>query len=405
MNIIPRKHLELNLIIAIAVFCLPFLLYAYLLFPEVKVLNFWIFRWETIGYNKISILMYQFFLQFYVLCFLSVWFLSIKATWRYVILLNIIYFWYRTVLGVSIEFSIRSNIHEISILVGVIYCLFLYFLNGKIKLFSIQNISPESYDIIRILTQSIKEKNIFSNKQNFKKNKNTDGNSKYTSLIKRIKHLEILLDNSNKIPFFHGSVKLRKKNDLFIWVMLLITPFLLILFNFFPSDSKTIDIYIIHYKTNFPSSRIFAYYFLNKVYNLLLLSVWFFTTKNILKYGIFFNIIIAVFQMAQALDNTESKVDEGELITALPIMIPILLTFLLLHRVIKYKSKNDILNEEIEEEIQKVLTTINAMEQDENNLVAELISLRENQAKLSKATYQEELLRIKGAIERKIASE
>ncbi|ADV51415.1 hypothetical protein Celal_4173 [Cellulophaga algicola DSM 14237] len=137
----------------------------------------------------------------------------------------------------------------------------------------------------------------------------------------------------------------------------------------------------------------------------MLLSVWFFTTKSILKYGIFFNIIIAVFQMAQALDNTESKVDESELITALPIMIPILITFLLLHRIIKYKSKNDILNEEIEQEIQKALTAINAMEENENSIVAELISLRENQSKLSKAAYQQELLRIKGAIERKIATE
>ncbi|WP_152594404.1 hypothetical protein [Cellulophaga sp. E6(2014)] len=124
-----------------------------------------------------------------------------------------------------------------------------------------------------------------------------------------------------------------------------------------------------------------------------------------MNYGIFFNIIIAVFQMAQALDTTASKVDENELLTALPIMIPILLTFLLLHRIIKYKSKNDILNEEIEQEIQEVLTAINALEEHEDTLVAELISLRENQSNLSKAAYQKELLRIKAAIERKIATD
>uniref|UniRef100_UPI003F4ADD01 hypothetical protein n=1 Tax=Cellulophaga baltica TaxID=76594 RepID=UPI003F4ADD01 len=113
----------------------------------------------------------------------------------------------------------------------------------------------------------------------------------------------------------------------------------------------------------------------------------------------------AVFQMAQALDTTASKVDENELLTALPIMIPILLTFLLLHKIIKYKSKNEILNEEIEQEIQEVLTAINALEEHEDTLVAELISLRENQSDFSKAAYQKELLRIKAAIERKIATD
>ncbi|WP_405265959.1 hypothetical protein [Cellulophaga sp. Ld12] len=405
MKVPQRRHLKLNLIWAILVFCLPLLLYVYLLFPEVKVFNVWNFTWETIEYINISNLMYYIFVPVYVLCYLSIWFLAITDNWCYMILPNIIYFWYQIVVAVSNEFAISSIIYELSILLGIFYCLFLYFFKGRIKLSSLQNISPQSFDIIKILNHSIKEKSVFSNMSVFKKQENIERSIGIKNLHERIKHLETLLSNTIKAPFFQGVIVVNKKSNFIIGTILLVAPFLLFLYKWIPSNSKTIDLYIFSYETNFPNAKIFMYFFMNKLYNLILLSVWFFTTKGILKYGIFFNIIMVVFQITQGLNNTESKVDESELITALPIMIPILLTFLLLHRIIKYKSKNDILNEEIEEEIRKVLTAINTMEEDENSLVAELISLRENQSNLSKAAYQQELLRIKAAIERKIATD
>jgi hypothetical protein len=171
-----------------------------------------------------------------------------------------------------------------------------------------------------------------------------------------------------------------------------------------PSNTSIINIGAINFNTEASSLKVFFYFFNNKLFNFILLSIWFFTTRNILKHGIFFNLILTVFQFVTILIDTD-KIDENELLTVLPFMIPILLTFLLLHKIIKYKSKNEILSEEIEQEIQEVLTAINALEEHEDTLVAELISLRENQSNLSKAAYQKELLRIKAAIERKIATD
>ncbi|WP_148307537.1 hypothetical protein [Cellulophaga baltica] len=315
------------------------------------------------------------------------------------ILPNIIYFWYQIVVAVSNEFAISSIIYELSILLGIFYCLFLYFLKGRIKLSSLQNISPQSFDIIKILNHSIKEKSVFSNMSVFKKQENIERSIGIKNLHERIKHLETLLSNTIKAPFFQGVIKVNKKSNFIIGTILLVAPFLLFLYKWIPSNSKTIDLYMFSYETNFPNAKIFMYFFMNKLYNLVLLSVWFFTTKGILKYGIFFNIIMVVFQITQGLNNTESKVDESELITALPIMIPILLTFLLLHRIIKYKSKNDILNEEIEEEIQEVITQLNAVENKENELIKALLLLRGKKNILDKEDYFSQLKALKSKLQ------
>jgi hypothetical protein len=403
LNILPRNLLRLNLIIAIIVFCLPLVIYSYLLFPKVDVIDFGFWKYELKKFSSLYILISVFVNKLYVLLFVSIWFITILNRWKNAL--------FSVIIGVFIWFSEmfykESNDILLSCFLGAVLLsfliLFLLRLSQKYKFHEIEKIKILFFDILNLINIGNDERQVFNNKNkitNLISIVRTDDNEK-TSLYKRIQELEVFLKLSSKKSISTWINNANSSIKAGIIFVLILSPTLFFIHKIMPLDTAIIDIGAYTYDTKTSSLVVFFYLLNSKIVNIILLSIWFFTTKNIIKYGVFFNLIIAVFQLVSVLNNT-SKMDESELLTALPIMIPILITFLLLHKIIKYKSKNDILNEEIEEEIQEVLTAINAMDDNKNSLVAELISLRENQAKLSKATYQQELLRIKGAIERKM---
>jgi hypothetical protein len=401
LNILPRNLLRLNLIIAIIVLILPLFCYTYLFAPQTLCVDLFFWKYEMQSYSSFRIFVFMMIQKLYVLLFVSIWFITISDWWKYSLLPIIMSLAYL----ISDMFFRELGyilIYFFGILLGLMYITVLIFLSKKYQINAIEKVKILVFDMSKLLFLGLKEKKIFIEKRdNFNLEKfYSNTNFHQDKLNLRIKDLQSFLRYKNK-----SVLNLKDGKDSYhlgFVIIILLSPILFFIHYLTPADTATINIGLFHYETNYIALRIFFYFFNAKLINLILLSIWFFTTKNILKYGIFFNIIIVFFQFVNILDNTKNRVEETELITALPIMIPILITFLLLHKIIKYKSKNDIFNEEIEEEIQEVLTAISAMDDNKNSLVAELISLRENQAKLSKATYQQELLRIKGAIERKI---
>ncbi|WP_282142990.1 hypothetical protein [Cellulophaga baltica] len=353
--------------------------------------------------------MFIFFLfgKFYIIAFLSIWFLTILDWWRYFLFPSIIlvslqaYSVFESVLGAN------ENYVSVGVGIGIVYVIVLHFLHRTSKIYRANTIHMMTFDIIKLISTYTNEKSLVNSKQKIIAEHEREILLKNQNdwFINKIKILQFHLTRNHKFVFKLLIIKNNYKIDYIIATLLIIAPILLKIYVFLPeAGDSVLRIGSFSYDTHFNSAFVFLYYFSIKFFHFFLLSIWFFTTKSIFKYGIFFNLILAVFQLVSILDNT-SSIDETELWTALPIMIPILLTFLLLHRIIKYKSKNEILNEEIEQEIQEVLTAINALEEHEDTLVAELISLRENQSDFSKAAYQKELLRIKAAIERKIATD
>ncbi len=403
MNIVPRNLLRLNLIIAIIVFVLPILSYTYLFTPRTQQIDLIFWKYELQSYSSFHMFVYMMIQKLYVLVFVSIWFITISDWWKYILIPIIISLAY-LISDMFFRESGYAFIYFFGIILGFVYISFLIFLSKKYQLTVIEKVEILVFDISKLLFLGFKEKKRYVEKKGlFKSDKfYNKSDIDQDKLFAKIKYLQSLLIYKNRT--FLKFKKHKGSSHLIIVLILLFSPLLFFIHNLVYSENGIIEIGLFKYDTKFNFLKIFFYFFNTKLFNLIVLSIWFFTTRNFLKYGIFFNLILAVFQLVSILDNT-SSIDETELWTALPIMIPILLTFLLLHRIIKYKSKNDILNEEIEEEIQKVLTAINTMEEEENNLVAELISLRENQSDLSKAAYQKELLRIKAAIERKIATD
>ncbi|WP_158979188.1 hypothetical protein [Cellulophaga sp. L1A9] len=341
--------------------------------------------------------------KLYVLVFISIWFITISDWWKYSLVPIIMSLAY-LISDMFFRESGYTHIYFFGIMLGLIYVLFLSFLSRKYQFNAIEKVRFLVFDISKLLFLGLQEKKIYiEKKDNFNSEKfESISNMHQNSLNFKIKNLQSFLRYKNKSVL---NLKERKESfNLGLVIIILLSPFLFFMHYLAPVDTSIIHIGSFQYETKYLALRIFFYFFNTKLFNLIVLSVWFFTTRNILKYGIFFNVIIAVFQFVTVLDNTESRADESELITALPIMIPILLTFLLLHRVIKYKSKNDILNEEIEKEIQEVITQLNAVENKENELIKALLLLRGKKNILDKEDYFSQLKALKSKLQNSLVN-
>ncbi|SDE83167.1 hypothetical protein [Cellulophaga baltica] len=402
MKIIPKKLLKLNLLLAIIVFCLPFIMYAYLLIPEIKVVNFLFFSYELQNFENAHLFIFFLFGKFYIILFLSIWFLTIIDWWRYFIFPAIVLVSLQAYATLESVLGVDKNHVSIGVGIGVLYVIILQLLHRTLKIYRANTIHLLTFDIIKLISSYSSEKKLIILKQKLIDDQNSKNarENQNNRLNHKIKTLQSYLAHNGKLVYKYFAKSLDIKMEYLIVFLLLLAPFILKSYIFIPKiEDSVLRIGSFQYDTHFNSLYIFFYFFSIKFFHIFMLSIWFFTTKTILKYGIFFNIIIAIFQMFQVLNNKTSKLDENELWTALPIMIPILLTFLLLHRLIKYKNRNEVLNEEIEQEIQQVISELNSLDTLENKLVQELQLLRENKHALVKKDYLEQLKIIKAKLQ------
>ena len=407
MKIIPRKLLKLNLLLAILVFCLPVLLYIYLLFPRTTILDLWFFSYEIQHFKNAEYLIYFLFGKFYVIVILSIWFLTISNWWRCLILPTIIYFVFQLNQIIVQELEVEQNINFVGCGLGVCYSILLHLVYRRSKIFKVTFIQLLTYDILKLLKTNFKEKRIFDIKSRLFTDKAAKTTSIYekNSLIEEVRKLEMHLLYNNKLPLFKHGNKSNGKAGYFIAVLLVLAPCMLYIYNFIPDDLDGIlRLGTFHYNTGFTHVKLFGYYFYTKLFYIVLLATWFYTTNNIMKWGIFINLIVVVFQMFTILDNSNTKLDEHELLTSLPIMIPVILTFILLNQIIKYKSKNDVLNEDIEEEVQEVLTQLTVLGNNEHGLIKELLLLRNDKNTLDKEDYFSQLKALESKLQNSLVN-
>jgi hypothetical protein len=402
LKILHKKLLKLNLFLAFIIFCLPAFLYFYLLFSKTTIINFCLFSYEVQNFKNAQYLIYFLSGNFYIILFLSVWFLTISDWWRYFLLPTIVFVIFQLYPIIEDVIGVQQNYAFVGLGIGVLYSVLLHLVHRKSKIYMADSIHMITFDIIKLLSNYSNEKRIVNLKQKFIANQGFEipKDSERNNLNIKVKALESYLMQNGRFIYMPLKKRFNFKIEYLIGVMLLIAPFFLKVYTLIPLEfDGVLNIKSFTYDTKFSSLRLFFYYFNIKFLHIYLLSIWFFTTRTLLKYGILFNLVIAVVQIVQVLNNKVSRIDENELWTALPIMIPILITFILLHKIIKYKSKNEILNEEIEQEIQQVITELNSLDNNKNKIVQELILLRNKKNNLSKEDYFSQLKALKSKLQ------
>ncbi|WP_405265957.1 hypothetical protein [Cellulophaga sp. Ld12] len=263
-----------------------------------------------------------------------------------------------------------------------------------------------TYNIVQLLKTTFKEKEIVEAKSSLFADKSAKTTSIYekNSLIEEVRKLESYLTYTNR-PLFKKKDKIGGKADYVVVATLLLAPGLLCIYNFMPDNlDGVLHIGTYQYDSGFSNLKLFGYHLFTKLFYIVLLATWFYTTNNIMKWGIFINLIVVVFQMFTILDNSNTKLDEHELLTSLPIMIPVILTFILLNQIIKYKSKNDVLNEDIEEEVQEVLTQLTVLGNNEHGLIKELLLLRNDKNTLDKEDYFSQLKALESKLQNSLVN-
>ncbi len=389
MKIIPKKLLKLNLLLAIIVFCLPFLLYLYLLFPRTTALDFCFYSYEIQNFKNAEYLTYFIFGNLYVIVFLSIWFLSISDWWRFLIFPSIIYTIFQLNQIIVQEFEIEQNIYGVGYFLGICYSLVLHLIYRRSKIFKVTYIKLLTYNIVQLLKTTFQEKEIVEAKSSLF----TDNSSKTTTkhgkskLLHQIKKLESHLTYTNR-PLFKKKDKIGGRADYVVVATLILAPGLLCIYNFMPDNlNGVLHIGTYQYDSGFSNLKLFGYHLFTKLFYIVLLATYFYTTHNIIKWGIFMNLTVIIFQLCTILDGSKTNLDEQELFTSLPIMLPVLLSFILLNRIVVYGSKSQDLNADIEKEIQNVISELNVIESANNLFFQRLLKLRDCIAIMSKEEY------------------
>lgn len=123
-----------------------------------------------------------------------------------------------------------------------------------------------------------------------------------------------------------------------------ISPYLLYMYESFPSDSKTWETSFFTLTTTYASIQIYFWFLTGKIIPIYLLLLWFFTCKHWWHWIIFAPLSIYIFQL-WSLINQSSSLDEVEIFYMLPVML-VLVPFVYL---IRAKLFNNVRGENLEE--------------------------------------------------------
>jgi hypothetical protein len=294
------KNENHNYITVIVVFFLPLLMYFYLLFPESKKLDLLIVKIDSGFFAAIDIYVFMIFIKIYTIAFLTIWFLTAKKWWKYFLLILILHLFYQ-LYYVLIKQQENNLIHSLQGLsFGIVLLIILLLIDKKFSRYSNETEQVITFDIINLIISSNQIKNISSQKQAvLNRLKVVDLNSaQKTSLLNKLKELELNLGKQkNEIYFFHRIKKTNLNSDLWMPIIILLALLLSISFRFITPDMKEFDLFFFKISSPLIDLKTYSWLIIQKLFNLILLLLWYFNCRNIMKYAILANIFIALLQL------------------------------------------------------------------------------------------------------------
>tara|TARA_R110000868_G_scaffold4211_13_gene26627 strand:- start:32733 stop:33950 length:1218 start_codon:yes stop_codon:yes gene_type:complete len=397
-----KKKYAFDVIITVLVLFLTAFMYAYLLFPNKPELETSFFSIKSNFQGSVQILMYQFFAKIYLILLVSLMFLTTNNWWKY-FLIPLLFIGHYQITGVLVgEGFGQVNSYFIAIFFFLINLVFLFISTKQLVIFQSNFYNIIDLDILRELISlkhnEAKNKNIVQNLGS--KNKSTIENS--NNLRGELRDLQVMINDQNKsIPDKLFDHKSSMRHNCFITLFLIAIPFMIFSFKLVPDEAESI-IFGLYEGTETPTKIKFFVWFVGfKMSILVLLTIWFVTTKQIWRYAILINIAVVAFQILEIFRDTR-YLDEKEILYALPIILPLLLLIYFLARWVKYKSKAEILNEIISDRINQIIEILHHLNAEKNELIMELQELKSNQHTMPEKMYFEKLNKLKIAVQREM---
>tara|TARA_R110002050_G_scaffold16019_2_gene49086 strand:+ start:183483 stop:184697 length:1215 start_codon:yes stop_codon:yes gene_type:complete len=396
-----KKKYAFDIIIIVLVLFLAAFMYAYLLFPDNTEFKTPFFSIKSNFRKSVQIMMYFLFSKLHLVLLLSLMLLTASSWWKY-FLIPIILIGYYQIAGILGEEYSKTTSYFVAVFFLVNNLVFLFLLSKKLSMFQTNIYNILNLDILRELINlkhnEAKNKNIVQNLGS--KKKSTIENSK--NLRGELRDLQVMINDQNKsIPDKFFDHKASMRHNCFITLFLIAIPFMIFSFKHVPDEAESILFGLYEGAVAPTKIKFFVWFVGFKMSLLVLLTIWFVTTKQIWRYAILINIAVVAFQILEIFRDTK-YLDEKEILYALPIIIPLLILIYFLARWVKYKSKTQIINEIISGRINQIIETLHQLNAEKNELIMELQELKSNQHTMPEQIYYEKLNKLKIAVQREM---
>ena len=335
-----KVQFKRELMVAIILLVLPFLIYAHLIFSEnSQDINLLFWRWGH-GFKNNQLFVWNFLSDLIPLCLLIIAFVSTVNFIRFFIIPFIITFFFFLLSDLfylnPAHFFTRIEGYVLAVLIFSSVCKLDKFLSKKIRS---NLLTFSSKDFLRELI-ALKYSRILENIEKTTRNSNEITTIQYVSRLHFYRELMQKAIDHNEVD---GKPKLRWLNAKLYRMLAVILLIISLLLNFvylaIPEELNRMDVGLLAISDlGFGSLSNLAWYFLKKVSLLIVLIVWFSISKNWWKIAILSPILIYSFQLFEVfydVEDLESYVDSS----VFSLILFISLVILLLSRIVKLKSK------------------------------------------------------------------
>lgn len=387
-----------DIVLAFIVLVLPFCIYIHLLFDDDGNRYFNLFG-SYYYHGFITTRAFAWFILSKViplfLCF--IWFLTNSKWWRFTILIpcglylhSIISFFYNRV------FQFEDTLLETSI-ITILLCTSVILLDEFIanKLIIKGNVSS-SYQALKLKSLYKRLKKQFENTQNLRP---LIDEQQYGSRLQYLDNLlsEIFFQGSDKTKYLSNENPIRSMSDIFIVVLILIMPVIYNTHHLVPSNVYEIDVLGFKIGSNgFHDFNTFYWFVLSKFCVLLLMIVWFATSKIWWRYAILSPTIIYTYQFLEGFQDIQ-YLDANSNIKVFPAILTILIVLMLLSYNFKYKFGILDIYEQVEIELEEFIKKSATKELNEFSEFRSLSAKRKEGR--SSDEYLDELYRLKQKIQ------
>lgn len=130
-NLFIKRNLKKDMLMVIILVVLPFVFFAYRLLPETQVWSNRFFAFDSGYFANVKLFAWMLFLKIMTVIVLSLWFLTCKHKWRYILFVPIIaeiykvYLWFKVI---DLDYDYIPEFYE-SCLYSIPYLAFLLFIS------------------------------------------------------------------------------------------------------------------------------------------------------------------------------------------------------------------------------------------------------------------------------------
>ncbi len=199
---------------------------------------------------------------------------------------------------------------------------------------------------------------------------------------------------------YNNFYRIHFKRDLFVLLLVLVTPFLFFFYDITPSDVKIWKTrwFIIDALDFEKVDKLFWHYSV-KLLTIFIVSIWLVTCKHRWRYAILIPILVEGYKFGGLVNQTFSLFEDYNFLHSLPFSLSYILVLFFISKKLGYYSKTKSLSSELNIEISELMAKVSKINKKDYKIIKkQLIDLRNKKESMDKKEYLAELIALQDSI-------